>query len=234
MKNQLKPLESMELPSEAEVKRYLEVQPDFFDRNEILLENLQLRHDCAPADSLIERQVQQLRGRSQQLELKLQELLRAAGNNDRLAEALQEFALGLFKTKNALEAFSLTETLLKERFLADEVFIRLQVEPPKRLAKRNRHYFVENLSQQPAFAEFLGSGKVVCGRLSADQFTFFAPQMMGDEASCALMPLRCEQRVLGIMMIGSRDPERFHPSMGVDFLSHLSQLLAGRLAVLFK
>jgi len=44
----------------------------------------------------------------------------------------------------------------------------------------------------------------------------------------------CEQRLLGVMMIGSRDPERFQPSMGVDFLSHLSQLLAGRLAVLFK
>jgi len=223
-----------ELPSEAEVKRYLALHPDFFARNGAVLESLQLQHDCAPAASLIERQVQQLRGRSQKLELKLQELLQAAANNDRLAEALQEFALGLFKTKNALEAFSLTEMLLKERFLADEVFIRLQVELPKRLAKRNRHYFVENLSQQPAFAEFLGSGKVVCGHLPADQFDFFAPQIVGHEASYALMPLLCEQRLLGVMMIGSRDPERFQPSMGVDFLSHLSQLLAGRLAVLFK
>jgi len=234
MKHQLRSSESIELPSEAEVKRYLELHPDFFVLNGDSLENLQLQHECAPAASLIERQVRQLRRRSQQLELKLQELLQAAGNNDRLAEALQEFALNLFKAKNSLEAFSLTEAVLKERFLADEVFIRLQVPPPKRLAKRNRHYFVDDLNQHPAFAEFLGLEKVVCGRLSVDQFDFFAPQIMGDEASCALMPLRCEQRLLGIMMIGSRDAGRFHPSMGVDFLQHFSQLLAGRLAEFFK
>ncbi|MDQ7017158.1 MAG: DUF484 family protein [Gammaproteobacteria bacterium] len=234
MKNQLNPAQSTELPSEAEVRRYLAQNPDFFERNAVSLETLELKHACVPAASLIERQVQQLRSRSQQLELKLQELLRAAGNNDRLAEALQQLALGLFKAKSVAAALSLTEDLLKQQFLADQVVVRLQVEMPKRTAKKIQHYFVAEAENWIVFEDLLLSGRIVCGQLLRDQLRFFSLHGVPQRGSYALMPLLSGERILGVMMIGSHDPDRFSPTMGVDFLNHFSQLLAGRLAQFFK
>jgi hypothetical protein len=48
----------------------------------------------------------------------------------------------------------------------------------------------------------------------------------GDEiASAALIPLQ-SQGVLGLLAIGSRDPRRFVPQQGTEFLTRLGEIIS--------
>ena len=62
--------------TDAKVADYLQTHPDFFERNAALLAKLRLPHlrDATATVSLVERQVEVLRERSQTLERKLKEL----------------------------------------------------------------------------------------------------------------------------------------------------------------
>ena len=66
--------------------------PDFFDRNEALLALLRLPHARGSSTvSLMERQVEVLREKSQQLESKLAEFVAVARANEQLAEKIHRF-----------------------------------------------------------------------------------------------------------------------------------------------
>ena len=67
---------------ENTVAAYLRAHPDFLARYPELLETLELQHASGSAISLIERQVEILRGRSQRLEDRLSNLLEAARDNE--------------------------------------------------------------------------------------------------------------------------------------------------------
>jgi two-component system cell cycle response regulator len=45
-------------------------------------------------------------------------------------------------------------------------------------------------------------------------------------ASVALVPLVRNKRVIGSLNLGSRDPERFTPALGTDFIEHMASIIA--------
>ena len=61
--------------------------------------------------------------------------------------------------------------------------------------------------------------------------------MFGEQArdlgSAALIPLK-GHGVLGLLAISSRDPERFHPGKGTEFLVRLGELVNRRLEVALR
>src|SRR5688572_33359076 len=80
---------------DKQVVAFLKANPDFLARHPELFEVLELRHASGAAVSLIERQVEILRGKSGRLEDRLKTLLDAARDNEvraanghRLARAL--------------------------------------------------------------------------------------------------------------------------------------------------
>ncbi len=92
----------MEL-DEAQVSDYLRAHPDFLVQHPELLETLELNHTSGSAVSLIERQVEILRGRSQRLEDRLTSeggeaeewlrLINAYVQHDRKDDALRIYRL---------------------------------------------------------------------------------------------------------------------------------------------
>ena len=77
----------------------------------------------------------------------------------------------------------------------------------------------------PEFADFLGKGEPVSGRLSAEKLQ----RLFGDEAanihSVAMMRLGDH----GILAIGSADADRFQPGMGTLFLKMISATITAAL-----
>jgi two-component system cell cycle response regulator len=51
-------------------------------------------------------------------------------------------------------------------------------------------------------------------------------QPPADLASIARVPLLRNKRVIGSLNLGSRDPDRFTPSMGTDFVEHMASIIA--------
>ncbi|SCZ66281.1 DUF484 family protein [Thiohalomonas denitrificans] len=217
--------------SEESVAAYLEVHPEFFEGREKLLEKLHIPHATGGAVSLVERQVQHLRERNNELQRHLQHLARAARNNELLLEQLQVLILQLITSENIDEALAVLEKGLREDFHADFVALRL-------FGDWDRPEAIEPTAPELAsFARTMDRKQPVCGYITPEQKQFLFGGAATKVTSSILLPL-CESRhdaCLGLLGIGSIDPKRFHPEMGTVFVSHLgavaTRILRAHLAV---
>jgi len=214
-----------------QVEAYLREHPDFFVAHQGLLEQLTIPHGTGVAVSLIERQVSVLREKNSHLQAQLAEIIDIARENDVLNQRLHQLTLALLGVSQPVEALRILKALLHQHFQVDYVAVRsfrASVFPELAdlwLARDDAH-----LSH---FASLLDQGLPLCGVADeATQIPFLLGQTAGDIRSFALTPLEsgCFQ---GMLVLGSRDGERFRPGMGLNFLRVLGEIVATRLAVLW-
>ena len=75
------------------------------------------------------------------------------------------------------------------------------------------------------FRDILGSGEPVCGRLHPDKNALLYGPRVDEVQSSALLSLPG----VGLVAVGSRDPNRFFPGMGTLFLRMMGEALAAGL-----
>jgi uncharacterized protein YigA (DUF484 family) len=212
--------------SEDSIADYLKRHPDFFERHATLVLGLKLPHAVGGAAiSLVERQVTMLRQRNGQLERQFKDLVAVAKQNDALVEKIHQLCLNLMRAPTLAARLERLETGLREDFAAERAVLVLFPDAP---ADAVREGFVRRLgSDDPdvrPFATFLRAAKPRCGPLRDRQKNIF--ERDADEvSSAALVPLGVESR-LGFLIIGSRDPDHFHPGKRMDFLARLGEVLA--------
>jgi hypothetical protein len=212
--------------SEDSIADYLKSHPDFFERHTPLVLGLKLPHRAGGASiSLVERQVSMLRQRNAQLERQLKDLVAVAKQNDALVEKIHQLCLKLMSAPTLVARLERLETGLREDFAAERAVLVLFPDAP---AAAVREGFVRRLGSDDAdvrpFATFLRAAKPRCGPLRDRQKNIFDRDADGI-SSAALVPLGAESR-LGFLIIGSRDPDHFHPGKRMDFLARLGEVLA--------
>jgi hypothetical protein len=213
-----------ELSWDEAVARYLEENPDYFERRPQLLTRLSLNHETGGrAVSLIERQVQALRGQDEATQRQLRELVTIARENDVLGQRLHRFALALIEAPGPEEALDTTIELLRTDFHLDAVAVRLAAAAPR--AGTRAEYVAADDAHLMTLLEQLPAGKPVCGGKYEDALSAF---LFGDGhrdiRSSALIPLGAHP-ARGVLALGSHDPHRFHPGMGTVVLTRLGELL---------
>jgi uncharacterized protein YigA (DUF484 family) len=212
---------------ESVISDYLKGHPDFFERNPLTLLSIKLPHRTGgTAISLVERQVSVLRQRNAQLERQFKDLVAVAKSNDQLVEKIHQLGLKLMRAQTLPARLEQLETSLREDFGAVRaVLVLFSAAVP---AAAERDGFVRRLSPEDAdvkpFAQFLRSAKPRCGPLR-DRQKYIFERDADSVSSAALVPLG-ENASLGFLIIGSRDPDHFHPGKRVDFLTRLGELLA--------
>ncbi|MEN8214001.1 MAG: DUF484 family protein [Pseudomonadota bacterium] len=216
--------EPVDAQFEEAVAAYLQRHGDYFERHQELLTALEIPHDAGEGSiSLLERQVQLLRSKAGEHRVQLENLINVARENESLNQRLYELTLMLIES-NDLE--SLMDTLLddlRQQFDADAVQLRLFAD--------------DNLEQavnegQPAsllFADFMQQGKPKCGALQKEQLEYLFGDMAAETGSAAIIPLE-HKHTRGILAIGSRDAQRFHPGKESGFLQRLGGLVSHSLA----
>jgi len=212
--------------SEDSIADYLKSHPDFFERHPALVIGLKLPHRAGGASiSLVERQVSLLRQRNSQLERQLKDLVAVAKQNDTLVEKIHQLCLKLMRAPTLPARLAELETGLREDFAAERAVLVLFPDSP---AEAVRDGFVRRLSADDAdvrpFATFLRAAKPRCGPLRDRQKSIF-DRDADSVTSAALVPLGAESR-LGFLIIGSHDPDHFHPGKRMDFLARLGEVLA--------
>jgi uncharacterized protein len=212
--------------TEDSIADYLKSHPDFFERHGALVLGLKLPHRAGGAAiSLVERQVSMLRQRNGQLERQLKDLLAVAKQNDVLGEKIHQLCLRLMRAPTLLQRLERLETGLREDFNAERAVLVLFPAAP---AEAVREGFVRRLGTDDPdvrpFATFLRAAKPRCGPLRDRQKNIFERDA-DSVTSAALVPLGAESR-LGFLIIGSRDPDHFHPGKRMDFLARLGEVLA--------
>ena len=70
--------------------------------------------------------------------------------------------------------------------------------------------------------EAMASGEPVCGRLPPERHAWLFGDDAGRVASCAVLPVAG----VGLVAVGSVDPNRFFPGMGTLFLRMMGEALA--------
>jgi len=212
---------------ESVIADYLKSHPDFFERHPLILLGLKLPHRTGgSAVSLVERQVSMLRQRNAQLERQFKDLVAVAKTNDALVEKIHQLGLKLMRARDLPERLERLETGLREDFGAERAVLVLFDD--KAPADAAREGFVRRLAADDAdvkpFAAFLRAAKPRCGPLRDRQKYIF--ELEADSvSSAALVPLGADAS-LGFLIIGSRDPDHFHPGKRMDFLARLGELLS--------
>lgn len=212
---------------EATIADYLRSHPDFFERHGALLLGLKLPHRTnGAAVSLVERQVSMLRQRNAHLERQFKDLVAVAKANDALVEKIHQLGLRLMHAANAPAKLEALETSLREDFAAERAVLVLFEETAPADAVRDG--FVKRLSANDAdvrpFTAFLKAGRPRCGPLRDRQKSVF-DRDADAMRSAALIPLGADS-ALGFLIIGSRDPDHFHPGKRMDFLVRLGESIS--------
>ena len=212
------------------VAEYLRTHPDFLTRHPDLLEQLELRHGSGTAVSLIERQVEQLRTANDELRDRLNRLVSVAAENEQLMSRLHRLTLELMPIEAPGAFFDHLGTSLNEDFGID--VLSLCLFDPAAAADAGDDVFAaarEDAALDP-FRSLLDGGQALCGRLSESKLGFLFGARAGQVRSTALVPLG-EQGRVGLMALGSADPDRFFPGMGTLFLGLLADVITARLAL---
>ncbi len=213
---------------EAAVLDYLRGHPDFLTRHPQLFELLELRHAAGAAVSLIERQVEILRGKSTRLEDRLKGLLDAARGNESRASNVHRLARSLIRAPTAAATVSALRKVLREDFDVTEVWIGVSSAVLKRHDIEGLYSLDPKGPVVKAFGNFFRTRLVECGPLDKEKGRVLFPNAAQMPASAAVVPLEKEND-FGMLVLASSDPQRFQPRQGQLFLEMTAELVSAAL-----
>ncbi|QXZ09363.1 DUF484 family protein [Comamonas sp. Y33R10-2] len=216
--------------TEESIADYLQHNPEFFERNAQMLANVRLVSGHGPrAVSLQERQAEMLREKLKGLEHRIMDMVRHGSENASIANKIHQWTHALVKVQDLRELPHALTASLQHIFDVPQVALRLW---------------------NVAGAH---SGTVYTMGVSEDAKTFassltmpFCGPNMGFEAanwlhqphtvqSMAMLTLHdgamdSTSNVFGMLVLGSPDPTRFDATMGLEFLSRISELASASLS----
>ena len=215
--------------TEQEVSDFLRQHPEFFARHPELLDTLRVPHPTGGAAiSLVERQLEQLRGRNVKLEQQLRELLSIARDNEALVGKIHALSVRLLATDELRARLAILEADLRERFAVDQAVLVLFGNPALEaglgLGRFLRIIVPDDPALQP-FATLLEGGSPRCGQIRDSQRDFLFGENTNEVGSAALVPLGGAHRT-GLLGLGSREREHFNPGKGTEFLRRIAETVS--------
>ncbi|MGE8566279.1 hypothetical protein D3C85_449720 [compost metagenome] len=206
-----------------DIAAFLQDHPGFFDEHADVFATMQVPHPHGSrAISLGERQILTLRERNRELEWRLNELVRNATANESIGSHLAKWCSRLLSENDAQRVPGEIALGLAEQFELNHVALRLW-----NLSDLAPTGYGEPTSQD--VRTFTDSLKTpYCG---TDTDFEAAGWLDSKPKSLALVPLRLEADgpAVGLLVLGSDDPERFTPEMGTAFLESIGQLASAAL-----
>lgn len=208
--------------SPEQVRDYLKANPDFFAQHEDLLANLNLPHQAGEAISLVERQVSVLRERNMDMRHRLGEFVEVARENDSLFEKTKSLILNIVAADNLDELANAVQVALKQEFQADVSALTLFAPAREKLMSHTR--VVPLQEAQQSIQGILSSSRAVCGTLRPQEMSFLFPEQTSEVGSAAVAPLG-NGEVVGVLAVGSYDPNHYRANMGTMFLTYVGDIL---------
>lgn len=213
---------------ELEVAAYLRARPDFLLRHPELLEHIEVNHSAGSAISLIERQVDLLRGKNMRLEDRLSGLLSNAAENERRATSVHKLARTLIRAPSLAAVIAGLRSCMRDDFGIDEVFVGVSPTSYKRHDIEGFAPLEPEGALARALDNFLRTRLIECGPVEAARAKLLFPKAESPVLSAAIVPLE-KEKSLGLLALGSKDAERFMPRQGKLFLEMTAELVAAAL-----
>jgi uncharacterized protein YigA (DUF484 family) len=204
-----------------EIATWLRRHPTFLQQFPDLAISLVVPREQGPAASLASYQLDVLRDKNRELARRLHELFANAQENERLAVRTHQLTLALLKQDNAADTLRAMSAALAEDFQGDLVRMVL-FEPVAGLEETDWLQVIEADDVRLAsFRDALSEGEPICGRLHPDKNALLYGMRAEQVQSSALLPLPG----IGLLTVGSHEPNRFFPGMGTLFLRMMGEAL---------
>ena len=207
--------------TEDDIANYLANNPGFFERQADLLASVQLASPHGSrAVSLQERQMEMLRDRIKGLERKIMEMIRYGQDNMAIADRLHRWTRAVMLVRDPARLAPVLLHDLQHQFMIPAAAVRVWGVAPE-------------FAALPCAAEVSDDVKIFATSLVAP----YCGANSGFEAaswfdnpdsvmSLALIPLRPDRQhtAFGLLVLGSPDPTRYTPDMGVEFLAQVGDI----------
>src|ERR1700712_100247 len=212
--------------TEDDIAGYLANPPGFFERHAELLAPVQLASPHGTrAVSLQERQMEMLRERIKGLERKIMEMIRYGQDNMAISDRLHRWTRAVMLTHDLEKLAPVLVHELQHQFMIPQAAVRIWGAAP-------------DLAWLPCAAEVSDDVKIFATSLVAP----YCGANSGFEAagwfensesvmSIALIPLRPDRQhtSFGLLALGSPDPTRYTPDMGIEFLAQVGDIAGAAL-----
>ena len=212
--------------SAHEVAAWLRRHPRFLQQFPDLAISMVVPRDEGPAASLASYQLEVLRDKNRELTRRLHELFGNAQENERLSVRTHQLTLALMRQGTAADTLRAMAASLAEDFNGD--LVRMVLFRP--IAGLEQADWLQVMPADDArlqtFRDCLASGEPLCGRLQPEKHGVLYGERAEEVQSTALLPLPG----VGLVAVGSRDPNRFFPGMGTLFLRMMGESLTTALA----
>jgi len=205
-----------------QVAEYLRQNPGFFESHVDILMNLQIPHPHGGrAVSIGERQLVAVREKSRLLEDKLRELIAFGEDNDAVGEKVHRLACRLIEAQSLDAALDTLYLDLLDHFAVPHVAVRLW-----RVAEQNPETkeFGEVAAEMREFVDKLPAP--YCGHHPVYENQSWFGEAAPHLKSFALVALRRDDIVFGVVALASEDPKRFYPEMGTLYLGRIGELVS--------
>jgi len=128
-----------------------------------------------------------------------------------------------------MQLFDILDAQLLGRFNADAVAIRLFRATPQDY--KGAQFIGQDELHARRFEKVFSAQEPLRGRLSPELLEELFETEAMDIASAALIPLGDRKNPMGVLSLGSYDPERFHRQAGTMFLRSLGEIFTGVMKV---
>lgn len=201
-----------------EVAEYLQRNPEFFELHAHLLTEVYIPHPHGGRTiPLAERQLLAMRDKNRAMEDKLLELVEFGEENDAIGEKVHALGVEMLAARDFDEVLGAVYAGLKLDFAVDDVSIRI---------------FGPNADARPEFAPVSADFKTLvehmvtpsCGHAPHTEVTHWFTELKA--GSYAAIPLRLEQKTIGVLVLVSENPARFHKDMGTLFISRIGAMVS--------
>ncbi|HHW4677942.1 MAG TPA: DUF484 family protein [Xylella sp.] len=203
-----------------EVAAWLRRHPAFLKQFPDLALALVVPRENASTISLASYQLEVLRDKNRQLSSRLAELKSNAQVNEQLAMRTHQLTLVLMRQTSVEDTLRVLVASLTDDFDGDCVRLVL-LRPVAALQAAWLQVIEPDDVRCAPLLDCLRDGEPMCGRLNADQQVLLYAEVAGEVQSSVLLPVSG----LGLIAIGSYDPNRFYPGMGTLFLRMMGEAL---------
>jgi uncharacterized protein YigA (DUF484 family) len=204
-----------------EVAAWLRRHPTFLQQFPDLAISLVVPREEGPAASLASYQLEVLRDKNRELTRRLHDLFGNAQENERLAVRTHQLTLALLRQTSAADTLRAMAASLAEDFQGDLVRVVL-FEPVAGLDEADwLQVIAADDARLAPVRDALADVEPICGRLHPDKNALLYGARVAEVQSSALLPLPG----IGLLAVGSHEPNRFFPGMGTLFLRMMAESL---------
>ncbi|MBL0166614.1 MAG: DUF484 family protein [Propionivibrio sp.] len=209
-----------------EIAQYLQDNPQFFEEHADLISRMVIPHPHGGRTiSITERQMLGLRDKNKLLEGKMSELLQFGEENDSISEKMHRLGVAMIAAASFQSVLHTLNFHLRDDFAIPHVALRLWDHPEN---SEELPEFADVSEELQEFAETLN--QPYCGSTSGFETSSWFGDASTHLRSQALIAMRNGGGTIGMIALGSEEPQRFYAGMGTLYLERLGEMASAALA----